>query len=321
MVPLSSSLTFILAAWPLLASGTKLPKRGLAFALPKNPTATDIDNAAVDITKANQSTGAVSWVYNWNITAPDYLADSGLEFVPMQWNGVGIENLAATVKQLGAKYVLAFNEPDSSLQANMTPETAASLWMQYFEPLKTEDSTIQLGAPAVTSNGTGIPWLQKFMTECATCTIDFIPFHWYGMGSASFYQYLYEFNSLFPSYPLWITEYADTTLTDEAMTAFMDTTLTGESTHPLDDIDFVERYAWFAYERTQTDGFHYYLMDAQGDLTTAGQKYVLGLDAPPSAVRKRVDVPTNYDLWVFASDEPRLIYISLKFFEFTDHDY
>ncbi|KAJ6487933.1 glycosyl hydrolase catalytic core-domain-containing protein [Mycena sanguinolenta] len=249
MVQLSSSLALVLAAWSLLASGTKLPKRGLAFALPDNPpTAADTSNAAADILKANQSTGAVSWVYNWNSTAPDYLADSGLEFVPMQWNSVGIENLAATVKQLGAKHVLAFNEPDMVNQSNISPATAASLWMQYFEPLRTADSTIQLGAPAVSSGDSGMTWLSEFMTACATCTIDFIPFHWYGMGSANFYSYLFEFNQKFPNFPLWITEYADTTQTDAAITLFMDTTLTGESTQPLDDIDFVERYAWFAYE-------------------------------------------------------------------------
>ncbi|KAF8186940.1 hypothetical protein K438DRAFT_1596048 [Mycena galopus ATCC 62051] len=198
--------------------------------------------------KANQTNGAASWVYNWATVPPDYLADSGLEFVPMQWNQVGIENLSATVTQIGAKNVLAFNEPDMPNQSNISPTTAATLWMQYFEPLKTTDSGIRLGAPAVSSGESGLDWLAEFMTACATCTIDFIPFHWYFLGYTNFYAYLYEVHSKYPNYPLWITEFAETTPTDAAVLTFMDATLTNQSSHPLDGIDFVERYAWFAYE-------------------------------------------------------------------------
>ncbi|KAJ6558092.1 hypothetical protein B0H19DRAFT_946118, partial [Mycena capillaripes] len=181
-----------------------------------------------------------SWVYNWDHVLPDALAQSGIEYIPMQWNAVGIENLASTVANLGAKTVLAFNEPDMTTQSNISPTDAAALWMQYLEPLKASD--IRLGAPAISSNTSGPIWLAEFMTACAKCTIDFIPFHWYGEGAANFYSYLYYLNAQFPAYPLWITEFAETTPTDAAVLAFMNVTLSN-----LDTLNFVERYAWFAY--------------------------------------------------------------------------
>ncbi|KAF7360278.1 Glycosyl hydrolase 53-domain-containing protein [Mycena venus] len=266
MLSPSTRLALVLCSCTVLVAGTKLPKRGLSF---------DIhDSFAVsDLLKANQTDGAASWVYNWGPVPPEYLTDSGLEFVPMQWNAVGIENLATTVKSIGAKNVLAFNEPDMVGQSNINPTDAATLWMKYFEPLKA--TGVRLGAPAVSSGDAGMAWLGEFMTACAKCTIDFIPFHWYGMGAENFYSYLYEFNQKFPEHPLWITEFADTTPTDTAMVAFMNATLTSLSGHPLDEIDFVERYAWFAYNRTDNDGHNYHLLDAAGNLNAAGKMYAL----------------------------------------------
>jgi len=58
----------------------------------------------------------------------------------------------------------------------MLPEEAASLWMQFLEPLKSQG--IRLGGPAVTAAGSGRPWLTSFLSACSNCTIDFLPVHW-----------------------------------------------------------------------------------------------------------------------------------------------
>ncbi|KAJ7134787.1 glycosyl hydrolase catalytic core-domain-containing protein [Mycena epipterygia] len=239
------------------AATAKLPKRGLAYAATND----------TDISQANQTSAVVSWVYNWGLIPPSNLADSGIEYIPMQWGAADIENLAVTVKGLGAKTLLTFNEPDFDQQSNINATYAAQLWMQYIEPLKASLG-IQLGAPAVSSGASGRPWLTDFMAACSQCTIDFIPFHWYGSGTGGFYDYLYQLHGQFPNHTLWVTEFAETSTNDSVVLDFMNATIT-----TLDGLDFVGRYSWFAYYRP-TDGSHYNLLDVNGDLNAAGQVYV-----------------------------------------------
>ncbi|KAJ7195437.1 glycosyl hydrolase catalytic core-domain-containing protein [Mycena pura] len=228
----SSSSSTTIATNSATPKATPKPgaKRGLAYAA-TNPS---------DILKANNTASVVSWVYNWGLNPPDYLADSGIEFIPMQWGAADIENLAVTVKGLGAKTLLAFNEPDFDQQSNMNATYAAQLWMQYIEPLK--DSGVRLGGPAISSGATGQPWLTDFMAACSQCTIDFIPFHWYGDGTGGFYDYLYQLHGQFPNQTLWITEFAETSSNDSVVLDFLNQTTT-----TLDGLDWVERYAWFGY--------------------------------------------------------------------------
>lgn len=121
-----------------------------------------------------------------------------------------------------------FNEPDFVNEANMDPVAAAGIWMQFIEPMKAQG--IRLGGPAVTASSTGQPWLTSFLQACTNCTIDFMPIHWYvgyfpiltqskrisryGEGVEGFYSYLFGFHANFPQYPIWITEFAETSGND-----------------------------------------------------------------------------------------------------------
>jgi hypothetical protein len=184
----------------------------------------------------------------------------------MQWGAAGIENLAVTVKGLNATTILTFNEPDFDQQSNINASFAAELWMQYIEPLKA--SGVRLGGPAISSGGSGLPWLQDFMAACSQCTIDFLPFHWYGDGTGGFTDYLYSLHANYPNQTLWVTEFAETAPNDTVVLDFMNQTVT-----MLDGLDWVERYAWFGYFRP-SDGSHWNLLDVNGDLNAAGQVYV-----------------------------------------------
>lgn len=135
-------------------------KRGLAWA----------SIVSKDIALFNTSS-LVSWNYNWSPNKVEPMDQSGLEFTPMIWNGVDIDKLAAKVHSQQAKVVLAFNEPDLAVEANMDPTTAARLWIQYLEPLRA--SGIKLGSPAVTQGAAW--WLKEFFRACnGSCTVDFI---------------------------------------------------------------------------------------------------------------------------------------------------
>jgi len=87
----------------------------------------------------------------------------------------------------GAKYLLAFNEPDQPVSAGgsaISPSDAAAAYTANMMPYH---GTAQIGAPAVSNGLNGGPfgiegtnWLAPFFAACSGCKFDFIPFHWYG---------------------------------------------------------------------------------------------------------------------------------------------
>ncbi|KAF8899264.1 hypothetical protein BD779DRAFT_1430686 [Infundibulicybe gibba] len=228
--PISIWCSLALFVSPSLADG-KNAKRGLAFAAGDTPG---------DLVNANQTKSVITWIYDWGSLPLDYIAESNLAYVPMQWGGGSINNIGTSIKTQGAKVMLGFNEPDFVNESNMNATMAAALWMQYIQPLK--QTGVRLGAPAVTAAPTGIPWLKDFMAACTNCTFDFIPFHWYGSGVGSFLDYLGQMHGTFPQHPLWVTEFAETSSNDTVVADFLNATTTY-----MDGQDFVERYAWFGY--------------------------------------------------------------------------
>ncbi|KJA23184.1 glycoside hydrolase family 128 protein [Hypholoma sublateritium FD-334 SS-4] len=259
MIQYRAFLLLIALAQLSVTLASKNIKRGLAFADGDTP-------GNVDIKKANTSSSVVSWQYNWGATPPDYLSKSGIPFIPMQWGTSGIANFASIVKAQGAKTILGFNEPDLSSQSNINATYAATLWKQYINPLS--NSGVRLGAPAVSSGSTGLPWLSAFLAACSGCTIDFIPLHWYGTGAQNFNKYIGQVHTQFPGRPLWVTEFASTSLNDTEVYNFMVNT-----TSYMDSLSWIEGYSWFAFLRKQS-GSAYNLMDAHGSLTTLGANYI-----------------------------------------------
>jgi hypothetical protein len=169
----------------LLLAYPQNPKRGLAFAAGDTPG---------DLNNANQTRSVITWLYDWASSPVQYLVESHIEYIPMQWGSQNIEKFGDVVKSQGAKIILVriaqrlvvlkilkdpektFNEPDVANQANIEATEAANLWKEYIEPLK--ESGVRLGGPAVTAPGTGIPWLTSFFSACSDCSVAFIPLHW-----------------------------------------------------------------------------------------------------------------------------------------------
>ncbi|KAG2149384.1 hypothetical protein DEU56DRAFT_62595 [Suillus clintonianus] len=251
------NFTFTISCVALaLASGSFAAnaKRGLAFA--------DSDNTG-DITVAKNT--QVSWVYDWGSTAPNYLKNTGITYIPMQWGEGNVKNFMAAVQAQGAKTVLGFNEPDLSSQSNIEPMAAASTWMQYIQPLKANG--VRLGSPAVSNAPSGTPWLSQFFGNCTGCTIDFVALHWYGDGLDNFKNYVESFHEKFSS-PLWVTEFASTSSNVTEVEDFC----TGAIAY-LDGLDWIEGYAWFAFYR-QESGSYYNLLGASGQPNALGDIYL-----------------------------------------------
>jgi len=119
----------------------------------------------------------VEWVYNWNISLPASM-DSGIDYVPMRHNKwwPDLNNLAAV---RDVDYLLGYNEPDGSDQADMTVAEAIAQW-----PLlqaKADEYDLLLGSPATVHYNS--QWIQDFMaivdTPGSGLRVDYICVHCY----------------------------------------------------------------------------------------------------------------------------------------------
>lgn len=77
-------------------NGKKNPKRGLGYA----------GSVPGDIINANQTDSVISWVYDWGSAPPNYLATSGIPYIPMQWGSVGASGFQNQVETQGATTIL-----------------------------------------------------------------------------------------------------------------------------------------------------------------------------------------------------------------------
>lgn len=184
----------------------------------------------------------------------------------MQWGSGSINQFASAISAQGADTILTYNEPDFVNEANIAAKDAAALWMQFIQPLKQQG--LRIGGPAVTAAPTGKAWLTEFLTECNKCSIDFLPLHWYGSGVEGFYSYLGDMHATFPQFPIWITEYADTSDNKTDVWNFMNQTI-----NYLDSLDWVERYSWFGFFRPE-DKVNYNMLDDDGSLNDLGKLYI-----------------------------------------------
>ncbi|PRP75722.1 glycosyl hydrolase 53 domain-containing protein [Planoprotostelium fungivorum] len=251
-----ASVLLICTVFALVAASGK---RGLGIGSPFN--------ASTDF-KPFQATKAVSWYYNWSLK-PLQPAPKCIEFVPMQYNGNGIENLEKTLLALKANRVLGFNEPDQPASVggtSMDAQTACNLWMKYFVPLKTKYG-IKLGLPAVSAGG--LSWLNNFLIACPNHKADFLPIHWYGAPFWGVYDFLWSFHGNHPNIPVWVTEWAINDVTDYPTMA---NGLSSTATY-FDGLDWIERYAWFGSYRANQNWANAEL-SATGALTAVGSTYV-----------------------------------------------
>ena len=170
------------------------------------------------------------------------------------------------------KYLMSFNEPDQpGSKAQMDVGSAVAAYKQYVN--KYASPSVKLGSPSVTNgvvNGMGLTYLSNFFDACDTCTIDFVPVHWYGCDNncpvdqdvQMFKDQMTQAMSAARGRPVWIPEFGRLgSLQDQQ--AFLTEVLPW-----LDDAAQaqIERYAYFmVYDGYLTTG---------GALNPLGQLYV-----------------------------------------------
>ena len=192
-----------------------------------------------------------TWYLTWSTQHQGVVAPRGAQFVPMVRSAAGVNPAALARAEHAGPELLTFNEPDLGSQANMTVTQALSMWP------KLEATGLQLASPAVAS-GAANPggWLDRFMKGAAQrhYRVNFIAVHWYGAdfrtgpAVAQLRSYLESVHRRY-NLPVWLTEYA---LIDFAPagsvypTGAQQAAFVTASVRMLDDLGFVQRYAWFA---------------------------------------------------------------------------
>ncbi|KAK5710618.1 hypothetical protein LTR17_018793 [Elasticomyces elasticus] len=146
-------------------------KRGLCW-----PT----DNHGKDEVHTFTKPGSkISWLYNWSPSATPNA--NSLDWVPMQWNHVNIDDLQNKVKAANATTILGFNEPELADQSNVDVDLAAKEWLRCIEPMR--KAGIRCGSPGISSAPQGVQWLKEFLKKIKEggSDVDFYAFHWYGV--------------------------------------------------------------------------------------------------------------------------------------------
>ena len=242
------------------------PKRGIAYGYHS-------------VTDMNALKAGISWWYNWS-SVPDslvkkYYSSLGVEFVPMAWNdNYNVNNFIANIMP-GAKYLLAFNEPNFNVESNMTPEQAVAAWPKIEQVAAAKGLQIVSAAPAYCGGSVCIAgyadptvWHDKFFQLCPTCKVDYIAFHSYEATSGG----VIYLTSLLKKYnrPVWVTEFAnyDNNQAPADKILYMQQVVSNFENDPD-----IYRYSWFTGRRNGVPAINL-LGDSSGTLTNLGSAYV-----------------------------------------------
>jgi hypothetical protein len=234
--------------------------------------------ASPDALAAVERLGA-AWYYTWDTWA---LTGSGAsEFVPMIWKGSASYVTSASLGRIAAAAsdtLLSFNEPERADQSNMSVAEALTWRPQLAATGK------RLGSPAVASDAAlgDRSWLGQFMhgAEDRGYRVDFVAVHYYAATPdvEAFRSFLTQLHDAYDR-PVWVTEWALVDLdTWSSGTPAYDADAVAdfffEATEMMDDLEFVERHAWFA---TFDGGDGYTLgthaVEDDGTLTAVGEAF------------------------------------------------
>jgi len=200
-------------------------KRGVGFSFnltdnpPRPPGLGALDAAWLHM---NLLAPGVGWFYNWGHYLPAHVGGPALQhnivFIPQLWNANWDPNvLRSRVAEWRAaghtvRYLMTYNEPMLTNEANMTPEAAAADWRRLV-PIARE-LNLRLVSPAMTFGnmpGFGTPWvwLQAFFDQPGVYIEDMhaIRIHTYMSHPTAVKGYVENFTSRW-DLPIWVTEFS-----------------------------------------------------------------------------------------------------------------
>lgn len=233
----------------------------------------------------------VSWFYTWgNVPTSnifDIPGEATMEFVPMCWNGNynadEIRNWCRNHPE--TKYLLGFNEPNFTSQANMTPAEAAEAWPTV--KALADELGLELVGPAVNYSPDGpendpFTWYANFVNLVGLDAFDYIAIHCYAGGTGTMQNMIDTFYDTYGK-KIWLTEFSmngdrsATTTVDQQIASMV------QQLEYLEKSDRVHRYAWFKAKGSATTSPCYGLIKPQNgygerELSEQGMVYVYMTD-------------------------------------------
>ena len=219
----------------------KSPKKGVSFDFGRFP-----------VEDVQLLGPAITWSYNWaidtQIKAQEEFRKNSLDFCPMIWNGNWDFSRLRAYKQANpqTKYLLAFNEPNLTDQARMTPVQAAQQWPDVVAAAK--ELGLKLISPAM-NYGT-LPdyhdpykWLDEFFAcdGVSLDDVDGIAVHCYMGSPAALKNYINGFKKY--GKPIWLTEFCN--WDNNNISALTQKNFLVNAITYLENDPDVFRYAWF----------------------------------------------------------------------------
>ncbi|MGJ8695770.1 MAG: glycosyl hydrolase [Verrucomicrobiaceae bacterium] len=183
------------------------------------------------------------WKYEWEPTGASTL---NWEFVPMirgrsqdkdfRWEEVRVRG--------NQTHFLGFNEPEAANQGDLTVDEAIALWP------KAQQLGLRLGSPARTDGNNGNNWLQEFMTKADAkgYRVDYTCVHNYNRMSASALKSFLDAEFARYGRPIWLTEFQRAK--GDNPTSADHLAYLQEVLPMLEDLDYLERYAYYNFNIT-----------------------------------------------------------------------
>ncbi|GHV87704.1 hypothetical protein AGMMS50267_00640 [Spirochaetia bacterium] len=215
-------------------------KRGVSYGFSERNAGDDMDLFG----------GGIKWFYNW-ASRPKKVVDReatahNIAFIPMGWSNVDEDALRAYKRNHPeCEYLLAYNEPNLTDQANMTPAQAAKKWPRLLAIAKELD--LKVVSPAMnfgTLKGYSHPikWLDEFFNQKGVSLDDVsaIAIHCYMQDAGAMKWYV----GIFKKYgkPIWMTEFC---AWEKIANVNQQMVYMSEAIPYLELDPQVERYAWF----------------------------------------------------------------------------
>lgn len=198
----------------------------------------------------------VSWYYNWG-NAPSKGYESGVinytgfDFVPMTWNAsYDADKIREYVREHpGCRYLLGFNEPNFTNQANMTPQAAAQKWPEVQALAK--ELGLELVAPAMNYSPNPpyqdpLKWFDEFVALVGKDAFDYVAVHNYG-GFGVLQRIAGDFHDRYGK-DVWVTEFCYWPNEGQANSSVPQSTQITSMTDCVEWLEktpWIHRYAWF----------------------------------------------------------------------------
>lgn len=198
----------------------------------------------------------ISWFYNWgNSVSNQNVIDACLKYdipyIPMCWNN---NYSAATIKKTfetfpNNEYLLGYNEPNLTDQANMLPKDAAAKWGNVVKLAK--ENGKKLVSPALNFGqlaGYSQPWdwFDDFLACDGVNKEDMcaLALHCYRPSPSAVLGFIHDPQIEKYNMPIWLTEYCSED-GGKFLSIAQQKTMMCQTLNFFEADDMVERYSWF----------------------------------------------------------------------------